>query len=347
MAVSTGPQRRLPAEFVDSHHHFLDTKNNAFQSFLGTFVPNEIYLPEHYNEQVIEPLSKAGVRLIGSVHVECMPDDGVAEAAWVDSLKDSPVRAIVASCNLASPTVQDDLEKLKAASPMIQGVRWILDCVGPYEPDTATHVATKRHDGIDYLRGSRGGYDGQVVPDFEHGFSLLAKHGLSFDLQCAPAQLQQAAALCARHPNIPVCIDHLGKPRTLLGPDIPSNTNTVADVQELEVWRNGMEAMAQLPHAYVKLSMLGYAVPGWIRSPDRIVLVRRLVRETVELFGTDRCMIALNWWKEGAISDSDGLSDAGPDPVTFLEQMSSFFADYSDEERQQLFVGTARKFYKF
>lgn len=335
----------LPTEFLDAHHHFLDTGNNKFQSFLSSLIPNESYLPHDYEKDVVKPLAEVGVSLVGSVHVECIPDDGLKEAIWVDSLN-STVQAIVASCDLTSDSVDQDLLALKQASQKVRGVRWILDCVGPFEPNTATHVATKRHDGVDYLRGSKGGYNGSTVPQFERGFALLAKHELSFDLQCAPVQLEEAAKLCSRHPNVKVVIDHLGKPRTLLGPDEPSNDNTVPDAAEINVWRRNMSLMATLPQVYVKISMLGYAIPGWIRTPERVELARQLVRETVALFGPKRCMVALNWWKDGATSDADDMSDVGPGPVEFLRFVSSFLQDYSDKDRQQIFAVTAREFYR-
>ena len=341
----------LPREFLDAHHHFIDTRNNKFQSFLRSLVgPNAQYLAKDYQRDVIQPLSRAGVTVLGSVHVECMPDNGYEEAKWVDDMiksgtADVLVSAIVASCDLASPTVEAELKKLKEVSPRVKGIRWILDCVGPYKPNTATHVGTSRHDGIDYLRGSQGGYSGETVREFEEGFALLSKYGFSFDLQCAPAQLVQAAALCARHPSVPVVIDHLGKPRMLLGKDDESNTNTRPEEEELAQWRKGMKRMAELPHVYAKISMLGYAVPGWIRTPERTGLLKQLVQETVELFGPNRCMVALNWWKDGATSDADGMSDVGPDPVQFLRHMSSFFDGYSEADRQRLFVETAREFY--
>lgn len=346
MALTKKTTAPLPPEFLDAHHHFLDTGKNEFQSFLASLLPNETYLPVDYEKHVVVPLAKAGVNLVGSVHVEAIPDDGLKEALWVDSLKPSKVVAIVASCDLTSSSVDEDLAKLKQASPRIRGVRWILDCVGPFERNTATHVATKRHDGIDYLRGSDGGYNGSTVPEFERGFGLLAKHDLSFDLQCAPVQLAEAAKLCARYPNIKVVIDHLGKPRELLGPDTPDNKNTVPDADELDVWRRNMALMAALPQVYVKISMLGYAIPGWKRNSERVALLKQLVRETVEMFGPTRCMVALNWYKDGATSDADGMSDVGPDPVEFLEYISSFLQDYSDEDRERLFVGTAREFYR-
>ena len=203
------------------------------------------------------------------------------------------------------------------------------------------------------MRGSNGcnTYHGSAVPAFEKGFAHLAKYQLSFDLQCAPAQLIQAAELCERHPNVPVVIDHLGKPRTLLGPDLNDdgtlNNNTAPDEEALQVWREGMKAMAAVPHVYVKISMLGYAVPGWSKTPEQSALLGKLVRETIDLFTPQRCMVALNWWKNGAVSDLDFLSDVGPSPVEFIEYMASFLGGYyTQEEQDRLFYGTAKEFYR-
>jgi predicted TIM-barrel fold metal-dependent hydrolase len=342
--MATDPSS-LPAEFIDAHHHFIDTSND-FSKFLGSVMKSSYsYLPDQYQKDVVEPLEKAGVKFVGSVHMEAMPDDGLQDVEWVESL-DSKVVAIVASCDLSSQDVESKLKELKKC-PKVKGIRWILDCVGPFEPNTATHIATSRHDGIDYLRGSSGGYNGQTVPAFEKGFALLGNHGFSFDLQCAPVQLPEAAKLCARHPGVPVCIDHLGKPRILIKADKPGSTSENVNQEELEVWRSGMKAMAAIPHVYVKLSMLGYAVPGWLRGSARMEFLKNLIEETVDLFGADRCMVALNWWKDGATSDSDGVSDIGPDPVQFVKLMSDYFlAKYSSIDRQKMFAGNARQFYK-
>jgi predicted TIM-barrel fold metal-dependent hydrolase len=340
----------LPAEFIDAHHHFMDTSNDFSKEFLGSLMPSSFsYLPTEYQKDVVEPLDKVGVKLVGSVHVEAMPADGLQDAEWVSSL-DSKVKAIVASCDLASPDVAFKLQELQNKCPQVKGIRWILDCVGPFEANTATHVATLRHDGIDYLRGSTGGYNGQTVPAFEKGFALLRNHGFSFDLQCAPVQLPEAAKLCARHPDVPIVIDHLGKPRILIQADEPDGNTTGShnvNQEELAAWRSGMKAMAAIPHVHVKLSMLGYAVPGWQRTSARMEFLKDLIEETVDLFGTDRCMVALNWWKDGATADSDGVSDIGPDPVQFVTLMSGYFLQkYSSIDRQKMFASNARKFYK-
>ena len=105
--------------------------------------------------------------------------------------------------------------------------------------------------------------------------------------------------------------------------------------------------MAALPHAYVKISMLGYAVPDWDRIDSRRALVQSLVQETVDLFGPQRCMVATNFWKNAAVSDTDGRSSEAPSPVRLLEVLHhEFLADYSPEEKEAIFSGTAQRFYR-
>ncbi|KAL7538579.1 hypothetical protein ACHAWF_006137 [Thalassiosira exigua] len=338
----------LPDEVVDPHHHFIDTANTTFQSFIRSAVGDDISsLPEDYIRDVIEPLSKLGVKFCGSIHVEAMPDCGKKEIAWVEEMSGAGrcgyVKGFVASCDLTQGNAEEELRRLSQISPKLRGIRWILDCVGKFQGGkTATHVATMRHDGEDYLK----------CPKFEQGLALLEKHDLSFDLQCAPIQLvESAASLFGRYPNLRVCIDHVGKPRKLLGDDLLEdgstiNPNVTPNENELEVWRRGMKAMATLPNVYVKLSMMGYVVPGWIRTKERQAVMKSLVLETIEMFGAHRCMVAWNWHVNGAVSDGDGMSDAGPDAVSLVKMFTWFFEGLDKEHKDRLFAGTAKEFYR-
>lgn len=337
-----------PARIVDAHHHYLDLGGNSFSSWLGGLFGNFAYLPEHYTADVVEPLAQSNITLTGSVHIEVLTDTpfgGVEEAAWVQSLAeqgDAPeLRAIVGSCDLGdADNVEECLSEMVDASPLVRGIRWILDYVGPFDGSSATHVNAARKD-IDYLRG---GADGGVVPEFEEGYALLGEYGLSFDAQFAPEQAPAMATLASRYPNIPVIINHLGKPRLVLGPD--SNA-TEPDQVVLAEWREGMALLAALPNTYVKLSMLGYIVPDWITEERREQVIRDLVLETVEMFGPKRCMFALNWYLGASISDNDGLGSIGPNPVELTDYMSNWLANYSDEDRECIFSKTAETVYKF
>ena len=347
---SSSSNHNAGMEFLDCHHHFYDTKNNSFQSFLNRFQPNDAYLPSDYEREVIKPISESealrskGIQHTGSVHVESMPDNGLSEVQWIESLgAATTVQAIVASCQLADdPTiVRQNLQQLTKVSPKVRGIRWILDCVKNDEGDIlrpATHANNLRHDGIDYLN------DPEHSQTFEQGFKLLQEFNLSFDLQCAPSQLVKAAELCSRHSDIPVVINHLGKPMQLFG---ENNDEIVPNEAKLDEWRNGMAAMAKLPHVYVKISGLGWGVPNWKTSALGQDLVKKLCQETIELFGPERCMVATNWFKDASSADSDGLGDIGPSADEYLSFLLDWFRDdLSLEEQRMLFAGTARKFYK-
>ena len=337
-----------PARIVDAHHHYLDLGGNSFSSWLGGLFGNFAYLPEHYTADVVEPLAESNITLTGSVHIEVLTDTpfgGVEEAAWVQSLVDQgdapELRAIIGSCDLGDANnVEECLSEMVDASPLVRGIRWILDYVGPFDGSSATHVNAARKD-VDYLRG---GADGGVVPEFEEGYALLAEYGLSFDGQFAPEQAPAMATLASRYPNIPVIINHLGKPRLVLGPD--SNA-TEPDQDILAEWREGMALLAALPNTYVKLSMLGYIVPDWTTEERREQVTRDLVLETVEMFGPKRCMFALNWYLGASISDNDGLGSIGPNPIELTDYMSNWLANYSDEDREWIFSKTAETVYKF
>ena len=254
-----------PPAIIDSHHHYIKSAN---------------YLPTEYNAHA------GDLNIEATVHIEACGNNGdpVAEVQWLESLVGQggckPL-SIVALCDLAAPDAADRLKALVAASPRVKGVRWVLDYDGDDSP--ATHGFVKSNGLPDFLR------DPAHAPRFEAGYALLAEHGLSFDLQCAPAQLDAAAALCARHPGVPVVLDHLGKPRALQG------DGGAHDDAELATWRAGMAALAALPHAHVKLGMLAFAVPGWVGEPAKDAYLRELVLETIGLFGARRCMFNANW----------------------------------------------------
>lgn len=52
------------------------------------------------------------------------------------------------------------------------------------------------------------------------------------------------------------------------------------DGRRLEVWRQGMAALSQLPHVHVKISQLWYTAQGWRdRGSAAHTLIRQLVKE--------------------------------------------------------------------
>jgi predicted TIM-barrel fold metal-dependent hydrolase len=188
-----GMSKKVPQRIVDPHHHFYTPSVEAGPGGHSGFL-RKLGAPDYPPEEYVR--DKDQLNIVKSVHVEALPDDGVQEAAWVASLIEAgrapTVKAIVGKVDLAAPDAAQKLEALVKTSDLVKGVRYIIDYDGPFGEDNGTHPEVSRH-GKDYLRGPE-------ASDFERGFSLLKKHGLSYDLQCAPAQLPAAAALLARPP---------------------------------------------------------------------------------------------------------------------------------------------------
>eukprot|EP00808_Paulinella_micropora_P031545 g7781.t1 len=343
-AADSGHQKvhtKVPPIF-DPHHHFFEPDKNAFQSWVKNIgVP--AYLPEQYTDDA------KGLDILGSVHVEGIPNSGqgAEEVAWVESLakaKRCKVKAIVASVDLAAgkDAVDKELTLVKSKSDKVRGIRWILDYDGPFSKDgeNATHIACSRHD-KDYLR------DKEARANFEIGFALLAKHGLSFDLQCCPAQLLAAAELFKKYPQVKVVVDHLGKPRHLAKQGFGKDGALLpADEKEVATWRAGMKALAALPQVHVKLSMLAYSVPNWVQDEAKERLVKSLVREVISMFGPKRCMFASNWFINGFVSNSDGADQAPISMFELFQKFADWVTDMSPEDQAALFSGSAKAFYR-
>ena len=326
---------------VEPHHHYVMT-SEAFHSPLKV-----AGVPEYTPTKFVEDC--AGLTITKAVHVECAPVDPLGEAQGIEAVitsKQTSCVGIVAACNLAAPDAADQLKTLKERCAHVVGIRYVVDFAGPFGEAPATHVFVSRHGeggkldalgsgkGVDFLR------DPAYATAFEAGFAALGEVGLTFDLQCAPEQLVAAAEMIGRHPSVRVVIDHLGKPR--LG-----NDDAAMDESELATWRAGMTKMAALPNVFVKLSMLGYIVPGWVADPSKEAQISALVLETVDRFGADRCMFSTNWWSAGAMANSDGRDSVA---VSMKEMWSRYHAwvkdRYSAEHVERLFAGTAEEFYR-
>ena len=78
-----------------------------------------------------------------------------------------------------------------------------------------------------------------------------------------------------------------------------------ADAAKIAAWRAGVTQLAKLPQVRVKLSMLGFLVPGWTDDAAKEAIVIDLVKELLALFGPSRCMFASNWHGSGASSNAD------------------------------------------
>jgi predicted TIM-barrel fold metal-dependent hydrolase len=190
-----------------------------------------------------------------AVHVEAFPTDGLAEALHVTALAEAAggglPQGIVANADLSSADADAALGAL-AALPRVRGIRQALN---------------RADETRDLLRD----------PRWREGFALLARHGLSFDLQIAPERMREAAALLAGHPEIPVALNHAGWPKA-------------RGFAQWQAWRDGLRALAALPQVHAKISGFGMFERDWTLES-----IRPYAFEVVDAFGTDRVMFASNF----------------------------------------------------
>lgn len=290
---------------IDAHVHHFDLERFRYP-WLDHAEFAELrrdYSPEQYRDDVRD------VGLEGWVHVQAEVDhasDPVRETEWVAGLAEragaagltGPLACVVYA-DLRDPALERVLER-HCAHPLTRGVRqeaW-------FDPES-TRADIPREDML-------------TDPAWVRGYRTLADFGLTFDLVALPRQADQAAAIFADVPGVPVVLDHLGMP----DPDGDPG---------LETWHAGVSALARLPHAYVKLS--GLSLLGNPRRADR---VRSVLAELLELFGPGRCMFASNFPVESLAGDFASMFDL----------FCSALGELSTAERDEVLSGTARRFYR-
>ncbi len=292
--------------FVDAHVHLWDLDHLGYPWLTPPFAddgPNgsvaaiaTTYLPADYRAEA------ANWNVAGIVHVDAGADaaHALAETEWLEGLAaaDGLPTGIVAFAALDDPAVEA-LLAAHADHGRVRGIRhivnWHADPRRTYSPRDVTGD-----------------------PDWARGFALLAKYGLSFDLQAYPGQFPALATLLARHPDTPVIVNHLGMP-------------VVDDADGRAAWRTGMAALAALPQVAVKLSGFGFVQRRWTTDD-----ARPWVLETIDLFGPDRCLVASDFPTDRLFGTFDATLDAH----------AAIIAGFSDDERRAMWGRNADRVYR-
>lgn len=162
------------------------------------------------------------------------------------------------------------------------------------------------------------GIDGLLSDDtWRQNLALLAELGLSFDLQLIPRQVPAIADILGSMPDLKVALCHCGSPWD----------QTVAG---LGSWRTGLQALAALPSVHCKISGLGMFNHDW-----SVASIRTIVESCIDIFGPARCMFGSNF-------PVDKLHGSYRQVWSAFEEIA---AQYSQAERERLFMGTAAEFY--
>ena len=258
-------------------------------------------------------MAAGGAELTAAVHVEALANDGASETVWAhEQIKSSPFPIfVVGYVDLSAEDASAQLKAMreKHGDASLRGIRQILN----YEPT--------------WPKVGSGAYLTDAA--WQRGYAALESVGLSFDMQLNPHQLQDAASLVAKFPQIPVIVNHMAT--------LKLGAEGKDDEAEIATWRAGMCALKEASeHVYIKLSMLCYTDPDWDRAGSR---VPGLVKECVDLFGTERCMFASNY----CVDKADKWH---PERLFKGFAMLCDHMKLSEEQRAHLYEGTARRAYR-
>lgn len=305
MMSSDDAERKIP--IVDAHQHFWDLERNYLPWLrdqppipfrYGDYRPiRKTYLPEDYRRDA------SPFEIVKTVYVETEwdPKDPIGETRWVEALieRTGLPSAIVAQAWLDREDVAEVLAA-QSAFPHVRGIR--------QKPKAAPSPAEAR-------RGAPGSMDDQRWRD---GFALLERHHLSFDLQTPFWHLDAGLDLARDFPNTQIILNHTGLP-----------ADRSAD--GLAAWRKAMTAFAEAPNVAVKISGLGQ--PG---LPWTIEANGPIIRDTIAIFGTDRCLFASNFPVDGLCAELRTIYDGFFDTTR----------DLTPAERAKLFHDNAVRLYR-
>ena len=289
---------------IDAHHHIWIQADLPWLS--GPMVPRIFgpYEPirrDYSIEEYIEDIAGSGV--VKSVYVQAnwAPAHAEDEVAWVQRNADETgwPHAIVGYADLLAEDARPALDRLKR-HPLLRGIRMQL-----HWHDNEQYRFAKRADLCDHLV-------------FRRNISVLSDYGLSFDLQVFAPQMEGAARLAADFPRTTFILQHAGMLEDL------SETGRAA-------WREGMTRLATEPNVFSKLSGLGTFIHR--NDPGHIAWISR---ETVSLFGAERCLYGSNFPIEKLWTDYASL----------IEAYHSALAGYSEAEQRAMLHDTASRVYR-
>ncbi len=293
---------------VDTHFHLQDLERHAYPWLDPGSTPPDVF-GEHFGRlrrsyRIEDYLADAAdLGLVKAVHVENGVDlaDAVAETLWLQSIADRHgfPHAIVAQVPLDDPGVAQTIEAHRQAKNL-RGVRHILN----WHADPRLRFAPAPD-----LIASDG---------WRRGFSLLERHGLSFDLQIYPSQLAAALDLAHAFPDTQIILCHLGMP---IG----------RSSEELQDWEGAMRNFAGADNVGVKLSGFALGQGGWT-----LATMRPLIFKVVEIFGVDRCMFASNFPVDRLYSTYRAL----------VEAFETVVAEFSPAEAARLLSVNAERVYR-
>ena len=108
-------------------------------------------------------------------------------------------------------------------------------------------------------------------------------------MQIWPWQLEEAAKLAKKIPDVPIVLNHTGMPKDL-------------DLSHMDQWKTGLKSLAEAPQVSIKISGLPMMDKNWT-----VEKIKPFVLGAIEIMGVDRCMFSSNFSVDKIMTDYSRL----------------------------------------
>lgn len=288
------PQPDTPA-LVDAHHHLWDLDQRA-QPWLDEPVLAPIrrsFTPADLAADATRTI--AGHRITATVVVQCLPSGPETEELLALAEREPLIGAVVGWADLTDPAIGDTLDALLAGpgGPYLRSLRHLVQ--GESDPGWLQR------------------------PDVRRGLRAVLARDLAYDVLVRDRQLPSAVRLAEDHPDLPLVLDHAGKP-------------PVAD-GELGEWEKQIRRLAARPQVTCKVSGLVTEADWTAWTTGDISPVWEVL---LSAFGPERLMFGSDW----------PLSRLAGGWERWAATVEELLQDCSDSERAAVLAGTATRFYR-
>ena len=289
---------------IDAHHHIWRVAEVPWLT--GPILPRifgdyAALRHDYLAEQLIGEIAPHGVVKSVYIQINVAPGREIAEAEWVQSVGDTHgfPHGIVGYADLASSDVAATLDRMMACDNL-RGIRQQLH----WHEKPLYRFATRP----DLMNDAA----------WRAGLRELEARGLVFELQVFASQMNDAAKLAREFPGVQFVLLHAG----MLEDRSPAGW---------ALWRAGMAKLAACANVSVKLSGL-----GTFEHACSVELWQPVVKETLTMFGAERCIYGSNYPIEKLWTTYDRI----------MAVMQECTAHLSDAERRAVFHDNAQRIYR-
>lgn len=241
---------------VDTHLHIWDFDRLNYTAFQGHPLFGKSYQIEDYQRDC------GDVEVEAMVFLECYADFTPSSGQYIEEIefvedsanRDPRIKGIVPMAPLEwGSKVEPMLEEIKEKHPTVKGIRRIV------EFDDDPRALT-------------------LSDNFIDGVNLLEKFGFHFEINVNFSQMDIVREFVNRIPNVPMILDHCGKPGIKSG--------------AIEQYRADIKELAEHPNLLIKMSDLPVEADhdNWTDGD-----LRPFIDATIDTFGFDRTMYASDY----------------------------------------------------